>query len=67
VSLGVSGGELTRTLIVMIALAAHLLLCEPLCLRGLPLVRRQTPLANQRTYSSESARHGHLSDGTMAG
>ena len=50
-------GELSRALVFVIALTAHLLLGASLCLGGPTLVRRQTPFADQSAYSGESAEH----------
>src|SRR5829696_176787 len=57
--LGLGCGELPRAFIFLLALTVHLLLSAPLCLGGPSLVRRQTPLAHQRTHASECSRHGH--------
>ena len=50
-------GELSRALVFVIALTAHLLLGASLCLGGPTLVRWQTPFADQSAYSGESAEH----------
>ncbi len=46
VPLSLSRGQLARTLVVVVALTAHLLLSAPLFLRSAPLVGRQTPFAD---------------------
>ena len=55
--LGIGCGELSRALVFVIALTAHLLLGASLCLGGPTLVRWQTPFADQSAYSGESAEH----------
>jgi hypothetical protein len=57
VPLRVSCGELPRTLVIVIALAAHLFLGEALCPGSPPLVGRKTPFADSRADSGEDARH----------
>jgi len=57
VPLRIGSGELSRALVLVIALTAHLLLGASLCLGGPTLVRRQTPFADQGAYSGESAKH----------
>jgi len=57
VPLRIGRGELSRTLVLVIALTAHLLLGASLCLGDPTLVRWQTPFADQSACSGESAEH----------
>jgi hypothetical protein len=67
VPLCVGGGELARTLVIVIALTADLLFGASLSLGGQTLIRRQTPLASAWMRSSPRTPTRHLLGTTSGG